>query len=211
MHCWQCKIIIIIIIPLQTKYCVRKKIWIKEKRNTCQMHKTQVWMTSLWLWGLICIPFWLRFENVSKNTQIKYIISKPNGFQKHPWQENNMEAVSGSLYLVQLVDRSVSSLDWRGSCLFLATRRRHLMAPAPRWTSSKSTICREKLSYSVCLTETLCLSRPHQYTTSTAHQPLLDAQPTAGRPWERALYTREGRRELLYSTKIQPALKHLCY
>ncbi len=78
-------------------------------RNTCQMHKTQVWMTSLWLWGLICIPFWLRFENVSKNTQIKYIISKPNGFQKHPWQENNMEAVSGSLYLVQLVDRSVST------------------------------------------------------------------------------------------------------
>ncbi len=106
MHCWQRKIIIIIIIPLQTKYCVRKKIWIQGMRNTCQMHKTQVWMTSLWLWGLICIPFWLRFENVSKNTQIKYIISKPNGFQKHPWQENNMEVVSGSLNLVQLVDRA---------------------------------------------------------------------------------------------------------
>lgn len=70
-------------------------------------------------------------------------------------------------------------LDWRGSCLFLATLKEtsdgssssvglfqinHLLRQ--RWKSS----------HTACLAETMCPSMPHQYTTNTARQPLLDAQ-----------------------------------
>lgn len=71
-------------------------------------------------------------------------------------------------------------LDWRGLCLFLASLKEtsdgssssvglfqinHLLRQ--RWKSS----------HTVRMAETMCLSRPQQYTTNTAHQPLLDTQP----------------------------------